>query len=169
MSGILPILIIFVFGYGLIRKIPVFTHFCDGVKDGVKVCMKIFPTLLLMLASVGVFRSSGGMDLLISFLSPICQFFSVPPQILPLALVRPLSGGGALSVCEDLLKTYGADSLIGRMASVLSASTETTFYTLGVYLPRTKQHGMGKILACAIICDIVTLILTIIIVGIYNI
>ena len=169
MSSILPILMIFVFGYGLIRKIPVFAHFCDGVKDGINVCIQIFPTLLLMLVSVGVFRSSGGMDLLISFLSPLCQFFSVPPQILPLVLVRPLSGGGALSVCEDLLKTYGADSIIGRMASVLSASTETTFYTLGVYLPRTKQNGTGKILACAMICDIVTLILTIIIVGIYNI
>ena len=160
MSGILPILMIFVFGYGLIRKIPVFTHFCDGVKDGIKVCMQIFPTLLLMLISVGVFRSSGGMDLLISFLSPICQFFSIPPQILPLALVRPLSGGGALSVCEDLLATYGADSVIGRMASVLSASTETTFYTLGIYLPRTKQNGTGKILACAIACDIISPILS---------
>ncbi|MBO5214391.1 MAG: spore maturation protein [Clostridia bacterium] len=161
MSGILPILIIFVFGYGLIHKIPIFTHFCDGVKDGLKVCLQIFPTLLLVLVSVAVFRASGGMDILISFLSPVCQFFSIPPQILPLALVRPLSGGGALSVCEDLLKTFGADSVIGRMAAVLSASTETTFYTLGIYLPRTKQHGTGKILACAVVCDVITLIVTV--------
>ncbi len=166
MSGILPILMTFVFGYGLIRKIPIFSHFCDGVKDGMKVCLQIFPTLLLMLISVAIFRSSGAMDLLISFLAPVCQFFSIPPQILPLALVRPLSGGGALSVCEDLLKTYGADSLIGRMAAVLSASTETTFYTLGVYLPRTKQSGTGKILACAVVCDLITIFLTIFIISI---
>ncbi len=158
MSAILPILIIFVFGYGLIRKVPIFTYFCDGVKDGLHVCLQIFPTLILMLTSVAVFRSSGAMDLLISVLAPVCQFCSIPPQILPLALVRPLSGGGALSVCENLLATYGADSLVGKMAAVLSASTETTFYTLGVYLPRTKQHGTGKIFACAVICDIITLI-----------
>lgn len=163
MSGILPVLMIFVFGYGLIRKTPVFTHFCDGVKDGLKVCLQIFPTLLLMLVSVAIFRSSGAMDLLISVLAPLCQALSIPPQILPLALIRPLSGGGSLSVCEDLLKTYGADSAIGRMASVLSASTETTFYTLGVYLPHTKQYGTGKILACAVLCDMLTLFLTVLI------
>ncbi len=165
MSVILPVLMIFVFGYGLIRKVPVFSLFCDGVKDGLKVCMQIFPTLLLMLTSVAVFRSSGAMDILISVLSPICQILSIPPQILPLALVRPLSGGGALSVCEDLLVTYGADSLIGRMAAVLSASTETTFYTLGIYLPRTKQHGTGKLLTCAVVCDIITLLISVVIIN----
>ena len=168
MSVILPILMIFVFGYGLIRKVPIFAYFCDGVKDGLHVCLQIFPTLILMLVSVAVFRSSGAMDILISALAPVCQFFSIPPQILPLALVRPLSGGGALSVCEDLLKTYGADSMIGKMAAVLSASTETTFYTLGVYLPRTKQRGTGKILACAVICDLITIISTVFVVNSLN-
>ena len=115
----------------------------------------------MMLVSVAVFRSSGAMDLLVSALSPLCQYFLIPPQILPLALVRPLSGGGALSVCEDILSTYGADSGIGKMAAVLSASTETTFYTLGIYLPRAKQNGTGKILACAVICDVITLMLTV--------
>ncbi len=165
MSVVLPVLMIFVFGYGLIRKTPVFSCFCDGVKDGLKVCLQIFPTLLLMLVSVAVFRSSGAMDLLISVLAPVCQFLSVPPQILPLALVRPLSGGGALSVFEDLLATYGADSTIGRMGAILSASTETTFYTLGIYLPPKKQQGTGKLLACAVVCDIVTLCLTVLIVN----
>lgn len=168
MSVILPILMIFVFGYGLIRKTPIFSCFCDGVKDGGKVCLQIFPVLLLMLVSVSVFRSSGAMELLISLITPLCQYVSVPPQILPLALVRPLSGGGALSVCEDLLVAYGPDSLIGRMAAVLSASTETTFYTLGIYLPRTKQYGTGKILACAVICDVITLMLTVWIVPLFS-
>lgn len=167
MSAILPILMIFVFGYGLIRKTSVFSLFCDGVKDGLNVCLQIFPTLLLMLVSVAVFRSSGAMDLLISFLAPLCQTLSIPPQILPLALVRPLSGGGALSVFEDLLATYGANSLIGRMASVLSSSTETTLYTLSIYLPRAKQKGTGKLLACAVICDIIVLFLTILTVNLF--
>ncbi len=161
MSVILPVLIIFVFGYGLIQKTPVFTNFCDGVKDGLHVCLGILPTLLLMLVSVAVFRSSGAMDGLISLLEPVCFWLSVPPQILPLALVRPLSGGGALSVCEDLLSAYGADSTVGRMAAVLSASTETTFYTLGIYLPKKSLSGTGKLLLCAVICDLITVFLAV--------
>lgn len=167
MSAILPVLFLFVFGYGLIRKTSVFADFCDGVKDGLKVCLQIFPTLLLMLASVSAFRASGAMEGLISLLAPLCEMVSFPPQILPLALIRPLSGGGSLSVCEDLLATYGADSLIGRMACVLSASTETTFYTLGIYLPRAKQHGTGKFLACAVVCDLVTVMLTVLFVRLF--
>ena len=166
MSLLLPVLVLFVFGYGMIRKVSVFSCFCDGVRDGLRVCLGIFPVLLLILAAVSVFRASGGMDLLISLLSPLCRRLSIPPQILPLALVRPLSGGGALSVCEDLLRTFGADSALGRMAAVLSASTETTFYTLGIYLPSLSGKGGVKLIFCALLCDLVTLILTVITVSV---
>lgn len=161
MSAILPILMIFVFGYGLIHKTSIFDEFCNGVRYGVQVCLRIFPTLLLMLLSVAVFRSSGAMDLLVSLLAPVCHFLSIPPQILPLALIRPLSGGGSLSVCGDLLATYGADSFIGRVSAILSASTETTFYTLGVYLPGKSGAGMGRLIFCAVLCDLLTLFLSV--------
>ena len=164
MSAVLPILMIFVFGYALIQRTSIFSEFCVGVKDGLQICLRIFPVLLLILVSVAVFRSSGAMDLMAWFLAPVCQFFSFPAEILPLALIRPLSGGGALSVCGDLLATYGADSFLGRIAAVLSASTETTFYTLGVYLPGTSGQGMGKLVFCAVLCDLLTLFLTVIVV-----
>ena len=163
MSLILPFLLLFVFGVGLWKKQPVFADFCDGVQEGLKVCLKIFPTLLLMLLSVGVFRASGAMDRLVCLLEPLCLHLQIPSQILPLALVRPLSGGGALSLCQDLLRAYGADSLIGRIAAVLSASTETTFYTLGVYLPNGRGKGFGKFLFCALLCDAVTLSLCVLV------
>lgn len=159
MSLILPFLLLLVFGFGLWKKQPVFADFCDGVREGLQVCLKIFPTLILMLVSVGVFRASGAMDRLILLLEPLCLHVQIPSQILPLALVRPLSGGGALSLCQDLLRTCGADSLVGRTAAVLSASTETTFYVLGVYLPCGKGKGFGKFLFCALLCDAVTLFL----------
>ncbi len=161
MTWFLPVFILFILGFGMIRRIPVFSLFCDGVREGLQVCLTIFPTLLLMILSVSLFRASGAMDLMIGLLSPVCDWLSVPSQILPLALVRPLSGGGALSVCEDLIASYGADSALGRMAAVLSASTETTFYTLGVYLPGKTGKGMGKLILIALLCDLMTLVATV--------
>ena len=157
MSIVLPLMFLLVFGYGLCRKIPVVSEFSAGVADGFKVCGGIFPILLLMVLSVGVFRASGAMDWFVSVLAPLCDILRIPPEILPLALVRPLSGGGALSLCEDLLLCYGVDSYIGRLASVLSAATETTFYTLGVYLGRHRLKGVGKFLLVAVTCDLFTL------------
>ncbi len=167
MSILLPLLTVFVFGYALIHKTPVFALFARGVRDGLRVCLQIFPTLMLMLLSMGVFRNSGGMDLLVKWLTPLCQILSLPPEILPLALMRPLSGGGALSVCQSLFSVYGPDSFVGRLASVLSASTETTFYTLGIYLPGKTGKGMGKLVFCALLCDVLTLFLSVVAVNLF--
>ena len=161
MSLLLPFLCLLVVGYGLFRRQAVFADFCDGVQEGLSVCLKIFPTLLMMLLAIGVFRASGAMDRIVFFLEPFCSFCGIPSQILPLAMIRPLSGGGALSVCQDIFQMYGADSFVGRVAAVLSASTETTFYTLGIYLPRQSLKGVGKLVFCALLCDVVTLFLAI--------
>lgn len=161
MSAVLPVLVLFLLGYGMIRKVPVMEEFCAGVKDGLQVCLKIFPNLVLVLASVAVFRSSGALDQLILWIAPFCSEIFFPAEILPLALIRPLSGSGALSVCEDLIRTFGPDSQLGRTAAVLSASTETTFYTLSVYLCGAKECRLGKFLFCAILCDIVTVVLSV--------
>ncbi len=161
MSVILSILTVFVLGYGLIRKEPVFALFGQGVKEGLQVCLQIFPTLMLMLCSLSVFRASGGLDLFVGWLTPLCQILSLPPEILPLALLRPLSGGGSLSICQTLFATYGPDSFLGRVASVLSSSTETTFYTLALYLPGKADKGMAKLLFCALFCDLLTLFLSV--------
>ena len=161
MNLFLPILFLFVFGYGLIRKRPIFSDFCDGVVDGLRVCFKLFPVLLLMLVSLSVFRSSGALDLFISLGAPLCDFLHIPSAILPLAIIRPLSGGGALSVCESLLREFGVDSFPGRVSSVLCASTETTFYTLGIYLPHGMPKGSMKFLICALFCDIITVFLSV--------
>jgi len=156
MSLILPLLTLFVFGYGLIRKRPVFTDFCDGVADGLRVCRSVFPTLLLMLICLGVFRASGAMDFLVAFLAPLLQGVGIPSEVLPLVLMRPLSGGGSVSICDGIFRAFGVDSFPGRVAAVLSASTETTFYVLGVYLPPGSQKGMVKFLVCALVTDLVT-------------
>ncbi len=161
MNVILPILALFVLGYGLIQKAPVFALFGQGVREGLQVCLQIFPTLLLMLSALSVFRASGGLDLLVSFLTPLCQILSLPPEILPLALLRPLSGGGSLSLCQSLFAAYGPDSFLGRVAGVLSASTETTLYTLSIYLPGKTGKGMAKLLLCALFCDLLTLFLAV--------
>ena len=163
MSGFLPVLIVFVLGYGLIRRVPVFQAFCAGVKEGLAVCGEIFPVLLFMILSVRVFRASGAMELLTGLCAPLCQWIGLPQQLLPLILIRPLSGGGALSVCEDILQTCGADSFAGVCAAVLSGSTETTFYTVGLYLGGQRGRGVGKFLLCAVLCDLMTVWFTLIV------
>ena len=156
MNWILPILMLFVFGYGLIHRQPIFADFCDGVKEGLEVSLRIFPTLLLLLVSLGVFRVSGAMDGLVNLLAPMLQAVGIPGEILPLALLRPLSGGGSLSLCDGIFKSCGVNSFPGRVAAVLSASTETTFYVLGVYLPSKVPAGTGKFLFCALLTDLFT-------------
>lgn len=167
MNWILPTLMLFVFGYGLIRRQPVFSDFCDGVKDGLEVSLRIFPTLLLLLVSLGVFRASGALDGLVSVLAPVLQPVGIPGEILPLALLRPLSGGGSLSLCDGIFKSCGVNSFPGRVAAVLSASTETTFYVLGVYLPAKAPKGMGKFLLCALLTDMFTVFAAVRVCGFY--
>lgn len=157
----IPILILFVLGMGLIRGVPILSTFAQGVREGIQTCLRIFPTMILMLISVSVLRASGALDFMIGLIAPVCDALSIPSQILPLALMRPLSGGGALSLCSDLLNRFGADSLVGRIACVLSASTETTFYTLGIYLGGANPKGLWRVIAVALFCDALTVLLSV--------
>ena len=104
-----------------------------GAKDGLALLAAIVPSLILLLTSVSMLRSSGAMEIISAFLSPVFQFFGIPPETALLVLVRPISGSAALAVGADLMKQYGTESLIGRTAAVMLGSTETTFYTISVY------------------------------------
>lgn len=157
----IPILILFVLGMGLICGVPIPSEFGRGVREGIQTCLRIFPTMILMLTAVSVFRASGAMDFMIGLIAPLCDALSIPSQIIPLALMRPLSGGGALSLCSDLLNRFGADSMVGRIACVLSASTETTFYTLGIYLGGTNPKGLWRVISVALFCDVLTVLLSV--------
>ena len=128
-----PISIAGIVGYGLVKGAPVFDLFVEGAKEGMGVAVRILPSLVALIVAVGMFKASGGLDLLSFALSPIGNLFGLPREVMPLALMRPVSGSGAMVIFTDIIRTYGPDGVIGRIASVMQGSTETTFYTIAVY------------------------------------
>lgn len=132
-AWILPGLIALMVGVGAARKVAVYEVFVAAAKDGVQTALGIIPYLVAILAAVGMLRASGGVDAAVSFVAPLLEPLGVPAEVVPLALLRPLSGSGAFGLCAELLQQHGPDSPIGLLASTLVGSTETTFYVLAVY------------------------------------
>jgi len=129
----IPLMFLLFLGWGIIKKVKVYEVFVEGAKDGFNVAIRIIPYLVAMLAAIGIFRASGAMELLTAFLSPATALIGMPPETLPMALMRPLSGSGSLGIMTELMKVHGPDSLIGILASTMYGSSETTFYVLAVY------------------------------------
>ncbi|GEA15795.1 spore maturation protein [Moorella sp. E308F] len=159
----IPMVLFFIPLYGYLRGVPVYETFVAGAEDGFKVAVKIIPFLVGMLVAIGVFRASGAMDLLARLLNPVLQLIGVPGEILPLAIMRPLSGGGALGIAAELIGNYGPDSFIGRLASVMQGSTDTTFYVLTVYFGSVGVRRYRYALALGLLADISSLIAAIVI------
>lgn len=119
--------------YGAARGTDVFDAFTSGVKDGLKTVLGIFPSLVVLMTAVGMFRASGAVDVLVKAASPALELLGIPAECAPLMLLRPISGSAALAEAAELISRYGADSTVGRTAAVMIGSTETTFYVLTVY------------------------------------
>ena len=119
--------------YAALRRVKVYEEFVEGAKEGLEVALRIIPYLVAILVAIGMFRAAGGIDLLSKALGPAMRAVGFPSELMPLALMRPLSGGGSLGLFTELVKTFGADSLIARTAGTIYGSTETTFYVLAVY------------------------------------
>ena len=139
---------------GLYRDIKVYDIFVEGAKEGIATVVRIIPPLVGLLVAIGVFRASGALDILIYIVKPLTNLLGIPPEVLPLAILRPLSGSASLALVSDLLKTYGPDSYIGRLASTMMGSTETIFYTLAVYFGSVGIKNIRYTLAAALIADI---------------
>jgi spore maturation protein B len=148
----IPAIVLFVVVYGAVKKVKIYESFVEGAKEGFNVGVRIIPFLVAMLVAIGVFRAGGAMDILAMLLSPITSLIGMPVETLPMAIMRPLSGSGALGIMSEIFKTHGADSHIGRMVSVMMGSGETTFYVLAVYfgsvgITRTRQAVPAGIIA----------------------
>lgn len=157
----IPVIFFLILGFGAIKRVRVYEVFVDGAKEGFHVAVKIIPYLVAILVAIGIFRASGAMDGLIAALSPVLQPLGVPPEVLPMALVRPLSGSGSLGVMSEGLKTYGPDSLIGNMLSTMMGSTETTFYVLAVYFGSVAVRRTRHALPAALLGDLAGLTMAI--------
>ncbi|MBI5215780.1 MAG: spore maturation protein [Ignavibacteriae bacterium] len=157
----IPGLVLFIVVYGAIKKVKIYTAFVEGAKEGFDVAVRIIPYLVAMLVAIGIFRASGAMDFLFMILSPITNFIGMPSETLPMALVRPLSGSGALGVMSETFKAHGADSLIGRMVSVMMGSGETTFYVLAVYFGAVGVTKTRQAVPAGIIADVVAILMSV--------
>lgn len=135
---IIPLLIFYVVMHGVLQKIPVYDVFVEGAKDGLKTVVEILPTLIGLMVAVGVLRASGFLDFLSSILKAPCEAIGFPADLIPMTLIRMFSSSAATGLVLDIFRTYGTDSLIGKIASISMSCTETIFYTMSVYFMAAK-------------------------------
>jgi spore maturation protein B len=157
----IPVLLVVIPLAGMIRKVKVYDAFVDGAKDGFEVAVKIIPFLVGILVAIGMFRASGAMDLLTNALKPITTATGFPAELVPLAILRTLTGSGSLAFTTDLIKSHGADSLIARMAATMYGSSETTFFVLAVYFGAVMVKKTRHAVPAALIGDLVAAIATV--------
>lgn len=150
---ILPSLVAFIFIFGKIKGIDIFNTFIEGAKENFKVAIDILPSIILLMMIVGLLYSSGAVSALSNLLAPITKRIGLPEECIPLWLLRPFSGGGALSIYDTLLKDNSPDSFVGRVASIMMGSSETTFYTIAIYFSACKIKATKSVLFAALIAD----------------
>lgn len=150
----IPLIIIFFVLYGMLKKVNVYEEFVEGAKEGFNVAVKIIPYLVAMLVAIGIFRAGGAMELLVTVLSPLTNLVGMPAEVMPMALMRPLSGSGSIGIMTELMTLHGADSFIGVLSSTILGSTETTFYVLAVYFGAVNISKTRYALTVGLLADI---------------
>ena len=164
-KSIIPVVVVIILIYGMIKGKKVYEWFLDGVKDGLGVCIRIFPCLLAMIVAVQIFKNSNLLYLVNKAISPFSNFIGLPEEVVPLVLIKPISGSGAIGMFTEIVKTYGADTFIGLVASVIMGTTETIFYTISVYFGAANIKKIRHTLWAAIMADITAIIVAIIVVN----
>ena len=159
----IPVLLVVIPFIGLIRGVKVYDVFIDGAKEGFDVGVKIIPFLVGILVAIGMFRASGAMDLVTAALAPLAQSTGFPGELVPLAILRSLTGSGSLAFATDLVKTHGPDSLIGRAAATMYGSSETTFYVLAVYFGAVGVKRTRHAVPAALVGDVVAAIASVVV------
>lgn len=150
----IPLLLAGIPVFALARRVKVYPAFVEGAKEGFEVAVRIIPPLVAILVALGALRASGALDAFAALVGPATDRLGVPPSVLPMILVRPLSGGGALGVVGDVLRSDGPDSYAGRLVSVMAGSTETTFYVLAVYMGSVAITRYRQALPAGLLADL---------------
>jgi len=154
MNAVLPAIFALLAIFALWRRVNLFSALTDGAKDGLSSAVGILPPLVILFAAIYMFRASGAMDALTALLAPAAKLAGIPAECLPLVLIRPLSGSGALALGADIIRSAGVDSLVGRTAAVMLGSTETTFYVITVYFGAAGIKKTRHAIPAALIADL---------------
>ncbi len=157
----MPMMFIVIISYGLIKDVKVYDCFVEGAKEGIETIIKILPPLVGLLVAIGVFRASGALEFIIQLLNPMTSVLKIPSEVLPLALMRPISGSASLAIVTDLITKYGADSFIGRITSTMMGSTETTFYTLAIYFGSIGIKNVRHSIVAALLADFTGIVVSV--------
>jgi spore maturation protein B len=150
---LIPGVIAVIITIGLVKKVDVFTEFIDGAAEALKSGISVLPALVALMTAIGMFRASGALGALTEFLTPAARAVGFPPEVLPLTLIRPISGSGAIAVFDGILSGVSPDSFAGRVASVIMGASETTFYTIAVYFGATHIKKPRHALAASLTAD----------------
>jgi len=159
----IPLLISFFPFYATLRKLKVYEEFVEGAKEGFQVSVMILPYLVAMLVAIGMFRAAGGIEMLSALCKPVLDLVGFPTELLPMSLVRPLSGSGSLGLFTDLVKEFGPDSFIARAAGTIYGSTETTFYVIAIYFGSVNVRRTRHALPAGLIADAVGVVASVVI------
>lgn len=162
---LLPSIVLFIITYGVVKKVNVYDVFVEGAKESFDMFVSLFPPMLGMIFSVNIFIKSNCLSYLLSFLSPLFELLKVPLDIIPMAIMRPISGSSALAILNNILQTNGPDSLVGRIASVMQGSTDTTLYVLTLYFGSVGIKKVKHSLWVGLITDLFAIIMSIIVVN----
>lgn len=153
--------------FGLIKRVPVFDIFLKGAKEGMQILYSIAPTIIGLVFAVDLLRSSGAIDAICNFIEPVADYLGFPKEIVPMVLLRPVSGSGSTALLTSLYEQCGPDSFAGRVASVLAGSSETTFYAIAMYFGCIRVRKIRHTLFSAIIADITAAVMSVLTVRLY--
>lgn len=155
---VIPLILVGFPLYGLYKRVPVYETFVEGAKEGFGVAVRIIPYLVAILFAIGMFRASGAMDALVDALNPILAMIGFPAEVLPMAIVRPLTGSGSAGLVADMINQYGEDSIFVKMAAVMFGSTETTFYVIAVYFGAVNIKKTRHAVPAGLTADIAAMV-----------
>lgn len=158
---ILPLLIFLIIIFGETKKISAYETFVEGAKEGLHVITRILPTMLSVVLAMNLFKISGAMELLIKCISPMITQWNVPGEIIPLGIMRSVSGGGALAILSDTLKAHGPDSLVGKMAATIMGASDTTLYVLAMYTGTVGIKKTKSALWIGLLCDFIAVMIAV--------
>ena len=158
---ILPAILVGFPLYGLYKRVPVYEVFVEGAKEGFGTAVRIIPYLVAILFAIAMFRASGAMDFLVGVLNPVLSVIGFPGEVLPMAILRPLTGSGSAGLVVDMINRYGEDSIFVKMAAVMFGSSETTFYVIAVYFGAIGIKRTRHAIAAGLTADVAAALLSV--------
>lgn len=158
----LPIVVFVIILYALIKKVDIYDSFIRGAKDGLHLGASVFPCLVAMIFGVNILLGSGFITTLFSGIKPFFSSLGIPVEVMPMAIIRPISGNASFLIMTDLIKNYGADSLVGNLAACMQGATDTTIYVLSLYFGSIGIKKIRYALAAGLFADLITIVMSII-------